>query len=383
MSLLVLIVARHYPPLVSGGARRPYLLAVELRRRGHRVCVLSPVRELSHFGHSDDICVPHVNPETVHNAMSGLSGNILGRFLDFVSVPDRDLWWCLRAARTELPFIPDVVFTSSPPESGHIIGLLFKLKYGARWVADLRDHWVIDTLHPVRLSSSLRRRLEIIIMKALLKKANFVTAVTESILNEVRSIWSVDKIVNLAVIPNFGPNNDMISDENCVEYFQRPYILHTGSFELSDPKRHLRFVLDELSDSKRPDITLVLVGKLTAKEVEDVRRSSVSNQIIVVGPVSLTESWRYQSDADALLLVVSDNSPHVPGKLFEYISSGKPILTQGVSSWMKNHKYLSEEKLSVQIRNFFDGNRVQRIDSELTFSNHGLNDLCAVIELIE
>ena len=38
----LVFVARHFPPAVSGGSRRPYLLARELLARGHAVCVIAP-----------------------------------------------------------------------------------------------------------------------------------------------------------------------------------------------------------------------------------------------------------------------------------------------------------------------------------------------------
>ena len=53
---LLLIITRHYPPEVSGGARRPYLLACGLRDRGYRVAVASP---FAPEGEPDWIHVPH------------------------------------------------------------------------------------------------------------------------------------------------------------------------------------------------------------------------------------------------------------------------------------------------------------------------------------
>ena len=62
-----------------------------------------------------------------------------------ILVPDHMVRWIPRGRRLAAEIIRreniDVVLTSSPSESVHLIGLHLKRKFGVRWVADFRDLW--------------------------------------------------------------------------------------------------------------------------------------------------------------------------------------------------------------------------------------------------
>ncbi|MBY0422923.1 MAG: hypothetical protein K2Q06_11515, partial [Parvularculaceae bacterium] len=134
----LLLIARHYPPAVSGGARRPFLLARALRSRGCEVFVVAPSLPDGEPGR----VVPHPNRDagTAPPAPPGWRDHAR----DWLLWPDPDIRWSRRAAAAALAadFAPDWVWTTAPPESIHIGGLLMKRSRGARWLADVRDHWL-------------------------------------------------------------------------------------------------------------------------------------------------------------------------------------------------------------------------------------------------
>lgn len=330
MNKNIIIVARHFPPLVSGGARRPYLLAQALQARGHRICVITPA-QTDRF---PAITVPHPCPESLHGQAEH-PPTLKGRLREWLLLPDPDIRWARRAARVELPFTPDWIITTSPPESIHAAGRLLKKRTGALWLADFRDHWLDHPLMDIRRRSTVRRFFERMLAKFILHHADHVSTVSRSIQGEIVKYLPANQQGRVDVVANTAPPLPEKSAPKPTAFGPGLNLVHTGAFSLSDRNRSLRPVLSALEQAGRSDLTLHLVGKLTAEELDSVRQSAVRNHINVSGGVSLEESWRYQMHADALLLAVSDGTPHIPGKLAEYRRTGKPIVVSGKAEWME------------------------------------------------
>src|SRR5207248_3966628 len=76
-------------------------------------------------------------------------------------VPDENVSWNLTAIPAAVRIVRqegiDVVLTTSPPSSVHLVGAAVKRATGARWIADLRDSLVA---HPHRRAESLPVRIK-------------------------------------------------------------------------------------------------------------------------------------------------------------------------------------------------------------------------------
>lgn len=329
MSQRIVILTRHFPPQVSGGARRPYLLAQCLQAMGHKVTVVAP----SGPAETDYtlIRVPHAGDrkraETSHSPEEPRPGvrSFLRRYL---LIPDADIRWALKAARAVGPLnSTDWLITSSPPESVHVAGALLKNRSGCRWLADFRDSWLQTPLrHEVRHGRYIRRWLERCVAKLLLRRADCVSATTFEILAELRTYGAHGPG---EVIGHFSdaPGEPVPLPEETIN------LVHTGSFSASDPARHIKPVLEAFEKAGRDDLRLYLIGRLTAAEHDAVGRSTRSAQITCPGLRDRAETMRYQASADVLLLAAAPDSTHIPGKLAEYAAANRPILSIGGGAW--------------------------------------------------
>ena len=319
----ILMVCRHFPPAISGGAGRPYLLAKAWRDAGAEVVVLAPRP-------CDGIAVipvghPQVEPPTAE-PVSAPSWR--DRLRAGLLLPDPDIRWALHAARATIGLAPDWVFTTSPPESAHVAGWLLKRRFGCRWMADFRDHWLRHPLLPARSRSGLRRNMERGLARRLLRAVDLATAVTESIGDELRRDLGVTAAT--LVVENFAAE----AAEAMALPKDRIHLVHTGSFSLSDPLRRIEPLLEAFEAADNPRLTLHLVGRLRDDERRRVESSPIKDRIVVAGPVSAEAARRYQRAADVLLLVTSPDTPHVPGKLAEYRAAGRPVLVAGGGPWL-------------------------------------------------
>lgn len=335
----VILLARHYPPHVSGGTRRASLLARGLRDRGWRVSVASPAAPL---GEPDWIETPHpaaeravadaspVTSSTVAARATALVKRALRRWLYW---PDGDMRWALTAAArvTEAIRVGDApawVITSSPPESAHLAGAIIKRKTGVPWLAELRDGWIVDPLRVELRRSRVRRAIERRLARRLLAGVDHLVAVSTSIAEELASLAPAGPV---SVIGHFAERTDAVE----VLDGAGPHLVHTGQFSLSHPDRRLVVVLDayQTTLATHPTAILHLVGRLTPEETRLVHQHPIGNRVQLYGVRSYEESRAYQRAADGLLLFQPDTAA-LPGKLAEYLLCNAPILTVGGGRWL-------------------------------------------------
>lgn len=324
----LLLFARHYPPEISGGSRRPYLLAQELRNQGVDVRVCAPSLPPDEPGWA----VPHPNRDpSTSSARSAFSLRALAR--DLLLWPDPDIRWCLRAAahaseaaRAE-NWTPDWVLSTSPPESIHVAGQKLAADLGARWAADFRDLWLKNPHRRER--RRLHRRIgERRLARRLLPQAHLVTAVDETIAAELRDLGAT----NVHVLPHFTPT---LTPQPVLLMDERLNIVHAGSISLSDPEA----LIDDLlvpfhqARAKNEKLHLHLVGRLTDAEQMAVTASPFADDITRHGPLPYAQALSIMAGADALAFVASRKMHVPPSKIADYSIFNVPIVPCGNGPW--------------------------------------------------
>lgn len=330
----ILLITRHYPPEISGGARRPYLYVKALRALGHRVTLVTPFK-------INDIDSIKINSRTINRSLKSTNievppyenhswALVLKKKLRTLFYwPDPDIKWARAVIKnlSEFSIKPDFIFTTSPPESIHIIGAKLSLSHNIPWVAEFRDTW-IEKPHRIALKNSIVRRFfERYIAKKTLRYASAVTAVSNPVMEEARKY--VKQSTPECVISHFS-NEIEVKKEDLYTFDQNKLnLLHTGSMTLSDHRRHLAPLLEalEVVYKQRQDLVLHIAGVLTSKELALLKVSSIPS--VFHGSIPLNKSRALQHKADALLIYTPNNSHALPGKFAEYIMAKRPIYYLG------------------------------------------------------
>lgn len=325
----VLLLTRHFPPIPSGGARRPYLMARALADAGAEVFVASHAP----LGEFAGVQVPHVHPEP------GDDVNPLGLQLwrwgprrwarELLRWPDPDARWSgelAEAAAAALPWTPDWIVTSSPPESLLVAGHALKRRYGCRWLADFRDCW-LDPPRRAERRLFWRQIGERMQGKALLAAADRITAVDPTVAAEIARI-SGRKV---EVVPQLTPAR--VVGEPLPE--DGVHVVYTGQFTLGDPGRRPETLLSvfERARERNPDLVLHVAGHLTQDERAAMKRTPSADRVLFYGALPLRPTLELQAAADGLVVQSSEGGWAVPGKLFEYRAAGAPVIAIGAGPW--------------------------------------------------
>ena len=341
MPTKVLIICFYFPPAGGGGVQRPLKLARYFPEMGIETHVLAPTDP--RWIHRDTE-MPIPEQAQVHRApywgprgrlpaeeLYGLSGLdrlwhralLTPRRLIF---PDENAPWLATALPAALRIIRrekiDVVLTTSPPSSVHVLGATLKRLTGVRWIADLRDSIVAKPDRNferaiVRAKELAHRR----VARRIAKRADAIVCVTPTIAEEMRALGARGEI---AMIPNGADLDDFAG----VAYTpgERFRITHTGSFF---GKRDPRPFFSALATIEAP-ITARFVGDLRAADKAWVEGLGLGERLELIPFRPHHEAVELQRNSDALLLLLPNEGGRgvdVPsGKLYEYLAARRPIL---------------------------------------------------------
>jgi glycosyltransferase involved in cell wall biosynthesis len=224
----------------------------------------------------------------------------------------------------------DLVYTTSPPHSDHLVGLLLKKMYGVKWIAEFRDPWTDCGLEPQWQSAganALNQRLE----RQCLRSADHVVAVSEGIADllapRIKNADAGRLIVARSGIENLAPAAPPPAHG-------RPFrIVYLGNlYKGRDPLPFLKAVaaVKDRHDLGAADLRVDFIGScerfrdISVRQVAD--ELGISDLVTLRGWVPHAEGQAALQQADLLLLLAQEQPRQVPNKLYEYLGTRKPIL---------------------------------------------------------
>jgi glycosyltransferase involved in cell wall biosynthesis len=225
----------------------------------------------------------------------------------------------------------DAVLTSSPPHSTQLIGLELKKRHGLRWLADMRDPWTdiyyYKDLHHTPLAAWLDRRYE----RQVLFQADAVLVTSPETKRIFLGKLPGQPAAKIHVLPNgydeadFGQPSAAPTD--CLR------ITHTGTItETYHIDQLLRAVADCATQHPDVPIRLRFVGQVSVQLREQIKEAGLLPGTEFVPFVPHSESVSYLLSSSVLLMAIPDVVPNfgiLPGKVFEYLATNKPILCVG------------------------------------------------------
>ena len=221
----------------------------------------------------------------------------------------------------------DTIITTGPPHSLHLIGLELKQKHDLKWVADFRDPWTQIGYHKKLKLSSFAQKKHKKLEAAVLQTADqlLVTSLkTKKIFLEL----TTTPILVLTNGFDFEISADTILDSKFT-------LSHIGSLLEGRNPLVLWSILSDLikeSEAFAAAFQLNLIGYISTEVMDAIQGYGLENYICNIGYVPHNELLEYQKKTQLLLLIEEDSKETeyiIPGKLFEYMASKRPIIALG------------------------------------------------------
>ena len=259
-------------------------------------------------------------------------------------IPDARVFWVKPSVEFLEKYLKvnhyDVLVTTGPPHSLHLIGLNLKKKLpNLKWIADFRDPWTeisyYKHLKLTKIADKKHRKLE----SEVFKNADITLATSYTDAENFRKKganafcitngFDVDASTTLSMTEE---NSKTLPLSNSTTKFTLSYI---GVLEqLRNPEilwETLNDLVQENADFKN-DFELKFVGRLDDKILQKIESSALKNNLTNLGYQTHDVALKHMQDSTVLLMT---NFPQesskgiIPGKIFEYLATGKTILSFG------------------------------------------------------
>ncbi|WNI38487.1 glycosyl transferase family 1 [Chryseobacterium sp. SG20098] len=252
-------------------------------------------------------------------------------------IPDARVFWVKPSVTFLEKYLKenkiDTIVTSGPPHSLHLIGLGLKNKMpDLKWVADFRDPWTeisyYKHLKLTKSSDKKHRQLE----NAVFKNADITLATSYTDAENFRKAGA-----NAVCITNGYDESDSgkkAKGQN-LQNGQAFTLSYIGVLEQLRNPENLWKALDELIEENAEfaaDFKLKFVGRIDDKILQSIENSSLKNHILNLGYLSHGKAVEEMQNSNLLLITNFPNEASkgiIPGKIFEYLASGKQILSFG------------------------------------------------------
>ena len=271
--------------------------------------------------------VPAKNRSLFQSFSTWVRGNIF--------VPDPRRFWVKPSVRFLSDYLADnhidIVITTGPPHSVHLIGLKLKSKFPhLSWVADFRDPWsewgIWDSLMVTNAVRQIHKRMEAMVLTT----ADEIITITP---------FYVKRFKHLAQRPVMLLTNGF-DEEDFVDMryvkSEKFLIRHVGLInEKCDPRPFMDALKREMESNSEfaKDVRLEFIGEVHPDFMRYVARQNIfEDSAIFTGSIPHKELIGLYGSSSLLLLILTgykDAEGFLPGKLFEYFVTGLPVLGVG------------------------------------------------------
>lgn len=331
----VLIVAYHFPPVAqSSGVHRMVALANAMAAQKWQVKVLSAsertYERINRESMSQLDPSVHIVRAQAFDTAKHLS--IKGKYLQLMALPDKLQSWIpfgvIRGLREIRRQRPDLILSTYPIASAHIIGLLLSRISGIPWVADFRD----PMAQPGYPSDPLKWKLFSWIERSAAKYAARLVFATPGALAEYQQRYPQVAADRWLLVTNGYDESQYQSMQPQPRHDGEIRIVHSGLIYIHE--RNPRALFEALSslkadsffDSRKFRLVLRACGheETYAGWISEL---GIEHLVELAPQVPYRQALQEMFDADGLLLMQGGGcNQQIPAKAYEYLRAQKPVL---------------------------------------------------------
>lgn len=246
-------------------------------------------------------------------------------------IPDARVGWVKPSVAFLSKYISehkiDILITTGPPHSLHLIGKELKEKLGIKWLADFRDPWTTIHYHKslrlTKTSARKHKQLE----SAVLKTADQIVVTSPTTKREFEELTNTPIEVITNGFDVFEPKSTTLDP-----VFSISHIGSVLSERNPDFFWEVLYEICQTNDTFKNDLQLKFAGAVSEEVKQSLRKSGLIENCEFLGYVSHHQALQLQTKSQLLLLVEIDSPDTraiIPGKVFEYLAAQRPIIAIG------------------------------------------------------
>lgn len=268
--------------------------------------------------------------------------SLIERFMRFVRgnffIPDARVSWVAPSVAFLSQYINEhgieTIISTGPPHSMHLIANeLVKIHTRLKWIADFRDPWTTIGYHNDLYMTHWAQKKHLKLERTVLQSAHTILTTSYT----TKALFSKKTATPIEVITNgFEPfeNSSLPSPEE-----NKFSLVHIGSLLSKRNPKILWEAIGELVTENQlfaAQLSIDFVGLVSDEVKTTITAHGLASYCNFHGYISHEEARKHQYTAHLLLLIEIDSEAHkgiIPGKIFEYLQSLRPILAIGPEDW--------------------------------------------------
>ena len=308
-------------------------------------------------------------------------------------IPDARLGWNKYAFGAAVKHIksekPDVIITTGPPHSTHLIGHRLNKEFGIPWIADFRDPWTTIYYNSLLNRTNTSKLKDQAFEDEIVSNCSLLVVTTPGMEQEFS-----DRSKKTICIPN-GYDSEDFTDHPIKKSGLKIRLAYVGNLKANQNVPALWksiSILAEEDHSFKANFRLCLTGSVHEEIKQSIKDYSIDEMVEFHPFVSHKEAIQIMQQADALLLPIPQSESNkliLTGKIFEYLATQRPILSLGpidgnAAEIVKNaghHSMISYSDvdgirlfISSIVKSANEGGKLQYIDNDeyKSYSRKGL-----------
>jgi len=271
-----------------------------------------------------------VTSETISKLNKSLSHRISIWLRMNLFIPDARIGWYFPAVKATRKLIKDekidAIVSVGPPHSTHLIGKKISKKLNIPHVPVFIDPWVDIIYYKDFKRSKITLSIDNHFEKSVLRNAKAVVFVTETMQNDYLKKYNF--IEGKSNVLFWGYNEEDF--ERIVvnkEQKEEEILVHAGNiFSYQNPPNFWKQIKNE--NERGNNIRIKFIGTVDPEIKKSIHEEGLNEITEYCGFLPYDEMLKNISEAEFLLVCASEPR-HVPGKLFEYLRTGNPIIAFG------------------------------------------------------
>lgn len=243
-------------------------------------------------------------------------------------VPDARAGWYRQAVKHASQYLStnpvDAVITVGPPHSSHLIGMRLSKKFNIPHIPVLIDPWVDIVYYKDFKRNPLVLKLDRYFEETVMKRSAAIVFVTENTRNDF--IRKYPGIKDKTHVFYWGYNEEDFSNIHH-EITDKEILLHAGNiFDYQNTPNLWKTVKEEINNGR--NLFIKFIGTVSPAVKQSITQNGLADRTTYSGFIPYHAVVKEMCSA-SYLLVCATEPRHVPGKLFEYLRTGKPVLAFG------------------------------------------------------
>ncbi len=252
-------------------------------------------------------------------------------------IPDSRIGWVRFAYKEAKKIIAqekiDLVITTGPPHSAHLVGLKLKKEFKVSWIADFRDPWTDLYYNKFLYRLGFAQKKDEKLERKVLQSADLVLTVGPSMGQHLVQKGNISPSKVHFIYNGYDENDFKDLKANVDSNFFT--ISHIGVLSHSQPITPFLNAVRHFIKNDHPicrHLKLRIVGNVTDDIVDEIKNAVPEINLDFISYVPKKKAIEYMLSSDLLfnsLAEMANSELLISGKLMEYIAANKPILCLG------------------------------------------------------